>query len=253
MFQHPAPNRSEFKVIASVQEQRERYFGKHPHPYAEFEKSVRQYLPAGNDKAIVDIGCGRTAPILQKLKGHADRLIGVDLVEFTHPIDGVELHNSDISCMPFLAPESVDLVFCRSVMEHVAEPDRAFSEISRVLKPGGHFIFLTANAYDYASIVAMMIPNRYHAKIVKYAEGRAEEDTFPTQYKCNTKRKIASLSKSHEFHIEQFKYLGQYPSYFHFSRYAHYVASWYEIFLRNTPALQFLRGWILADLTREAK
>ena len=240
-------------MIPSVDEQRERFFSQHPHPYAVLDTWIREQLPAGNEKAIVDIGCGRTAPVLKKYKGQAARLIGVDLVEFTEQNEDVELYNSDISSMPFLATESVDLVFCRSVMEHVVEPDRVFSEIHRVLKPGGHFIFLTANVYDYASIIAMLIPNRYHARIVKYTEGRAEEDTFPTQYKCNSKKRIQSLSHDHLFDVSKFEYLGQYPSYFYFNKYAHYMASMYEILLRNTPALHFLQGWILADLSRKAK
>lgn len=235
-------------LAPSVATQRERFFGKHPHPYVLFEQAVERHL--GNDSTIVDIGCGRGAPVLRKFTGRAARLVGVDLVPFTEIIEGIELHNGDIAAMPFLTSDSVDLVCCRSVMEHVTDPDRAYAEISRALKPGGHFIFLTANVYDYASLAAMLIPNRFHARIVRLTEGRAEEDTFPTAYKCNSRRKIRQLCERHGFAITDFSYLGQYPNYFSFNRVLHYAASLYEVGLRNVPALHFLRGWILADLVK---
>ena len=235
-------------LFPSVAEQRDRFFGDHPHPYVLYERAVERYL--GPDSTIVDVGCGRGAPVLRKLTGRAVRLVGVDLVPFTETIEGIELHNGDIASMPFLAAGSVDLVCCRSVMEHVTDPERAYAEIHRVLKPGGHFVFLTANIYDYASVAAMLIPNRFHARIVRLTEGRAEEDTFPTAYKCNSKRKIRQLCDRHGLSIAEFHYLGQYPNYFSFNRVLHYAASLYEMGLRNVPVLQFLRGWILADLIK---
>ena len=48
-------------------------------------------------------------------------------------------------------------------------------------------MFLTANMWDYGTLVARAVPNRFHAGIVKVVEGRAEEDTFPIAYKTNTR------------------------------------------------------------------
>ena len=47
--------------------------------------------------------------------------------------------------MPFEA-ESVDLVMAISVIEHVLDVDRVFSEAYRVLKRGGVFWFITASS-----------------------------------------------------------------------------------------------------------
>jgi ubiquinone/menaquinone biosynthesis C-methylase UbiE len=49
---------------------------------------------------------------------------------------------SDISAIP-LADESVDIVLCTEVLEHLAAPDDAIKEFCRLLKPGGTLI-LTA-------------------------------------------------------------------------------------------------------------
>jgi hypothetical protein len=48
--------------------------------------------------------------------------------------------------------------------------------------PPGVAIALTAHKWDYASLAARLIPNRFHPWIVHHTEGRAEEDVFPTVY-----------------------------------------------------------------------
>ena len=62
--------------------------------------------------------------------------------------DGVKpgaLHQNGILCqdlqkLTFL-DSSFDLVITQDVFEHIQEPDKAFAEIHRVLKPGGYHIF----------------------------------------------------------------------------------------------------------------
>jgi len=138
-------------------------------------------------------------------------------------------------------------------MEHVAKPQQALEEIFRVLKPGGTFIFLTANLYDYASIIAAIIPNALHPKIVRLTEGRNERDTFPTVFRCNTWRTIHRLAQVTGFQVHRFAYVGQYPSYLKFNRLLFFLGSHYELFLRRHPRRHFLRGWILAELRKPSR
>ena len=44
-------------------------------------------------------------------------------------------------------------------------PKAHFLEIFWVLKHKGRYIFLTPNFWDYASLMAYVIPNRLHAKL----------------------------------------------------------------------------------------
>ena len=44
-----------------------------------------------------------------------------------------------------LRDASLDLVSANMVLEHLADPLAVFREIARVLRPGGHFIFVTPN------------------------------------------------------------------------------------------------------------
>src|SRR5262245_23259252 len=148
-----------------------RFYAGSLHPYRIFENAVSSALPQNG--VLLDAGCGRTAPVLQKYRGKAGRLIGVDVVDFAPVQPDLELFMANLGQIP-LASESVDLVMSRSVFEHLEEPMAVYNELYRILKPGGHVVFLTANAWDYATLIARMIPNRFHAWIVAKTEGRAE-------------------------------------------------------------------------------
>jgi SAM-dependent methyltransferase len=139
----------------------------------------------------------------------------------------------------------------RSVMEHVTDPIAVYTEMNRVLRPGGRLIFLTGNLWDYAALIAKAVPNRLHPWVVKNTEGRAEQDVFPTAYKTNTKGAVERLARQTGFEIESFQYLSQYPNYFMFSAPLFLAATGYEKLVRNVEALRFLRGWILVALRKK--
>jgi SAM-dependent methyltransferase len=138
---------------------KERYFGAYSHPYAQLVARIGERLQP--DATLLDAGCGRTAPTPAKFRGRAKKLIGVDLVEFTARQDGIELRQRDLADTG-VAACSIDLIYSQAVMEHVADPDAVFSEIARALKPGGAYLCLTANKYDFASPIARTVPNRFH-------------------------------------------------------------------------------------------
>ena len=236
-------------MTALAERLRAKYFGRDEHPYRTFEREVEHYL--GPESTLLDAGCGRTAPVLAKYRGKAKRLIGVDLVEFDPAVGGIELLNKDLGKMG-LPDRCVDLVMSRSVMEHVEDPLAVYSEINRVLKPAGHLIFLTANLWDYASLIAKLVPNRFHPWIVSRVEGREEHDVFPIQYRTNTLGAVKRFAGRTGFDIISFRYLGQYPCYFMFNGALFFLATGYEKLISRSEALRFLRGWILVVLKKTA-
>ena len=184
-------------MTAFAQRLKDRYFPG-DHPYRLFEHEVEALLRP--EYTLLDAGCGRTAPILSKFLGRARRLIGVDLVDFDGASNDLELYRCDIGAMP-IESGCVDVAMARSVMEHVTDPARVYREMHRVLRPGGHFIFLTANLWDYASIIAKLIPNRFHPWIVSKTEGRDEHDVFPVAYRTNTRRAVEKWARQAGFEI----------------------------------------------------
>jgi SAM-dependent methyltransferase len=125
-----------------------------------------------------------------------------------------------------------------------------YREFARVLRPGGRVVFLTANMWDYGTLVARLIPNRLHGSIVKVVEGRAEEDTFPTAYKTNTRSDVDRLSRAAGLRVEQFEYLSQYPNYLLFNGVLFAMGAAYEKIISKVDALRFLRGWIMVTLQK---
>lgn len=218
------------------------------HPYRIFEKKVEELLT--HDSTLLDAGCGRGAPVLKGFVGRASRLIGVELVEFTeNGASGVEYINADLSNIP-LPDASVDLIMSRSVFEHLVDPEAVYRELARLLKPGGRIVFLTANLWDYATIIARLVPNRYHAKIVSITEGRAEEDVFPTAYRTNSQGDIDQLTRSVGLTCEEIRYLGQYPNYFMFNGFLFFLGTCYDKLISRYHFLRFLRGWLLVTLRK---
>ena len=104
--------------------------------------------------------------------------------------------------------------------------------------------------YDYGSLVAAAIPNKLHPWIVRRVEGRAEADTFPTEYQCNTKRTVYRLADDHGLTVEHFRFLGQYPNYLKFNTFLFRIGCRYAKFLERTPALHHLQGWLFATVQK---
>lgn len=237
-------------MTALADRYQQKFFKSGDHPYHIYERRIGELVTP--DTTVLDAGCGYTAPVLVKYRGRARRLIGVDLVNFkpdesTH---GLELFRSDLNRIE-LPSASVDLVISRSVMEHLEDPAAVYREMYRLLKPGGHFLFLTPNFGDYVSLISYLTPNSFHGWIVEKTEGRAPEDTFPTFYKSNTRGAVAALAKSEGFDVVSFDYLGQYPNMLKFNAAAFLAGTLYEKVISSVAALQFLRGWIMVDLVKK--
>lgn len=229
---------------------RVKYFSNTEHPYQTFERLVEATLRPQD--TLLDAGCGFTAPVLAKFRGKAKRLIGIDVVPFDTRIDGIELYQRDLSATG-LADESVDVVMCRSVMEHISDPATVYREMCRILRPGGVLIFLTGNLWDYSAVIAQCVPNRLHPWIVARTEGRKERDVFPVEYKTNSRSQIEKLCAASGLRIDSFLYLGQYPSYFMFNGALFLLATAYEKLISHFHSLRFLRGWILVALRKPAR
>jgi len=92
---------------------------------------------------------------------------------------------------------SFDLVTCNMVVEHFQNPKKAFSEMARVLSPGGCLIVHTPNLLNYAVFlnhtVMRWVPRKSVLALIKFADTRKEDDIFITFYRANTARKLARV------------------------------------------------------------
>jgi SAM-dependent methyltransferase len=168
---------------------------------------VRAHAVAPEKGLVLDVGCGRGEGIedesafrarLCDFRAAGRKVIGIDVDEAAvgNPLmDEVRLMEPG---KPWpVESESIDLAISRSVIEHVVEIERFFSELARVLRPGGIFAAHTTNKLSYPGLASSLIPNRWHIKALALMQpNRKDRDVFPTVYQCNTVWKLRGALKS---------------------------------------------------------
>jgi ubiquinone/menaquinone biosynthesis C-methylase UbiE len=99
---------------------------------------------------VVDLGsgAGNDVFVARSMVGESGRVIGIDMTpemiaqaninKDKLGFENVEFHHSEIENLP-LERNSADVVISNCVLNLVPDKYRAFSEIHRILKPGGHF------------------------------------------------------------------------------------------------------------------
>mgnify|MGYP006290227649 CR=1 FL=1 len=108
----------------------------------------------------VDLGCG-TGELLEAMKAHAGRVIGVDssprmLEEARKRFSDangqtVEIRLGEIEHLP-LGDNEADLAVISLVLQYLADPAAAFGEVARILKPGGELILAEFERHQQHSL-----------------------------------------------------------------------------------------------------
>ncbi|NLJ29706.1 MAG: class I SAM-dependent methyltransferase [Deltaproteobacteria bacterium] len=179
---------------------------------------------------VLDVGCGRGAygedsvPLrknLRIIKGKVAKVVGIDVDKKAQDNPFLdEFHLIQGDAWP-INDNSIDLIICDNVLEHIDDPDKFFAEIGRVLKNGGFLCIRTPNRWSYIALGATLIPNRYHSSVTSIVQdGRKEEDVFPTVYKCNSVAKLKRIMKKSGFECVVYGYEAE-PSYLSFSKVAY--------------------------------
>jgi SAM-dependent methyltransferase len=167
----------------------------------EFDAVVERRLTP--ESAVLDLGCGRTGGI-ERFWRKARLAVGVDpdLQSLAERRQGMPVVQGGGDHLPF-AGASFDMVVSVWVLEHLAAPDRVFKEVARVLKPGGHFIFLTPNAWN-----PLVVGNRVgqvapwlQQQLVSGVYGRDKGDTFGVRYRANTTSRLRAIAGETGFSV----------------------------------------------------
>jgi len=200
---------------------------------------------------VVDFGCGRGSHqddsvvfrrSLRCLKGKVSKVIGVDVDEVGRTNPSIDEFRSLAPGRPWpFGDRSVDMVICDFVMEHLPDPSAFFHEAKRVLVGDGYLCIRTPNAHSYVGIASRLIPNRYHGTVLSRVQtGRAEEDVFPTLYRCNTISALRHLLTNSHFRAVVYGYEAE-PIYLGFAKLAYGIGVVHQKF-----APGFLRPIIFA-------
>ncbi|HAM25088.1 MAG TPA: class I SAM-dependent methyltransferase [Actinobacteria bacterium] len=103
---------------------------------------------------VVDLGCGlgRTARLFRRFDPSV-KWLGIDISDSPESLareatEGIVLYDGEH--LP-LADNSIPLIYCHQVLEHVRRPWITLAEVERVLQPGGLFIGSTSQFEPYHS------------------------------------------------------------------------------------------------------
>jgi SAM-dependent methyltransferase len=153
------------------------------------------------ESVVLDFGAGRGScledPVafrrdIRLLRGHASRVIGVDVDESVLTNDAVdEGYVIPAGGRLPISNEAVDLIVSDHTFEHIGDPSQVSRELDRVLRPGGWICARTPNRLGYIGIGARIVPNRCHVAVLARLQPEKEaRDTFPTAYRLNTPQQL---------------------------------------------------------------
>lgn len=92
------------------------------------------------DSKVLDVGCGISSVLhfVEGIRFGVDPLANDYLRIYNYP-EGIKIKKGFSEHLPF--PDTYfDVVFCSNALDHVTNPERTISEISRVLKKEGYFV-----------------------------------------------------------------------------------------------------------------
>lgn len=172
----------------------------------------RRVVRVPEGAALLEFGCGRTLRLTRLLGNRFAQRFATDIegVPPQHVPADVVFKRCTTERMPF-DDEQFDVVVIRSVMEHVEDPNQAFSELARVTKRGGRVLMNLPNRWDYVSVLAVLT-GRFKSSILKHVVRTRWED-FPVAYRCNTRRSLRRYATAAGFEIQEFLPLPSPPSY----------------------------------------
>jgi ubiquinone/menaquinone biosynthesis C-methylase UbiE len=160
-----------------------------------FARWVAGECQPGDRVLEIGAGAGRRAARLSPVYGRGSSVVGVD------PDAAVlnnrlvsERHHMTLEEFSDLHEAEFDVAFAIFVLEHVVHPTAFTQGCARVLKPGGTFLALTMNVYQYFGLITWAMSRMHVAdRALERLKGREtmERYHFPTEYRLNSIHRIS--------------------------------------------------------------
>ena len=126
-----------------------------------------------------------------------------------------EIPHQDLCSLTF-AGDSFDLVLCNELFEHVQYLDRAFSEIKRVLRPGGRLVATCPLAFGQTESIVKAVADPKTGETQMLGEAERHGDPIRPQsgslvyripgWELLSELKLAGFSQASMHHIASWKY-----------------------------------------------
>lgn len=212
-----------------------------------FRARIQHHLR--RDSVVLDFGAGAGVVKEMNFKSAVARMCGVDIDP--RVTQNPMLHEAKIADgerIPY-GGGTFDLVFADNVLEHLSAPGAVFSEIYRVLKPGGVFLFKTPNKWHYMPAIARITPHGFH-QWVNRKRGRSEVDTFPTLYRANSVTDIRNLATAAGFEVSKLERIEGRPEYLRVTWPTYLIGVMYERLVSSVAFLAMFRVLMVGQLRK---
>jgi len=159
----------------------------------------------------LDVGCGRDVfptnpPLAAELSSRCGTLVGVDPDATIQ--ENPFVHRRVQSPLEDFAPEQpFDVITARMVVEHVQNPAAFVDQLRRLAASNGTVVLFTVNKWAPISVASWLIPFSLHHRIKAMVWGTLEKDTFPVEYRMNTRGALRALMQDAGFRERHFQYL----------------------------------------------
>jgi SAM-dependent methyltransferase len=178
-------------------------------PDDHYEALVGRLLRNGSDWC--DVGCGRNIfpenpELARQYSERCNFVFGID------PDDNVRENRFVHEYFQGLVEDcpterQFDLVTLRMVAEHIEHPDPAMARVVSLLKPTGLAVVYTPYKWAPMSIAANLTPFGLHNPLKRLLWKSDARDTFPTQYKLNTRADVERHANAAGLEIAYFERL----------------------------------------------
>jgi SAM-dependent methyltransferase len=215
---------------------------------SQFRNMIQRNLSSAS--SVLDVGAGSGRTYNFNFSGKVARLVGIDISEEVLGNKFLdEAYCCDATQMPF--PDgSFDMVYSDYVFEHLPNPQAVVSEIFRVMKPGAALCVRTPNKWHYVTMIARLLPDRSHPRLLNSLAIRSKEDVFPKHYRINTADELLDTCHRAGLHLDELQLVEKEPFYLMRWPVLFRIGVAYERLVNSTERLRFLRANILACFRR---
>ena len=180
---------------------------------------ISSVLLKSNKGNFIEFGCG-TCEHLKIFKNIGYSISGVDLDKNIKKYsDDIKIYNCDIQKVKLNIDNNLyDVVFSKSFIEHLSDPDKYLKEAHRILKPGGKFL--------------TMVPD-WESNMKTYFDDHTHKTPF-TVYSLKDAYEMHGFKKVTCFKFRQLPIIWKYP-------FINYLSALISPFIPHRSKYKFLR------------